>query len=391
VLKVDLNDFDVSPTRGFLPLEDPLLALSNEHEPWEDAIQNLSKRLMSGRVRNWLGRLPRLETDGLIDSQSLNRAMLILSYLGHAWVWGEQTPSDRIPENIARPWCEVAHKLGRPPVLSYSSHALNNWRRLDQSGRVELGNIVRLANFWGGLDEEWFVLIHIAIEAAAGPALLSAVELQESLHAQDPDAATQHLVNIAGVVRTLIAILERMRDNCDPYIYYHRVRQFIFGWENNPALPSGVYYEGVSDGSISGKKFRGETGAQSSIIPTLDAALGLKFVGNELFMEHLLRLRDYMPPKHRMLIRAMEQNEADLKCREFVIQNTPIYPSITDAFNSAIAAMHDFRALHLNLAGSYIARQDPHSVANPTAIGTGGTPFMIYLNDHVKQTLAQRV
>ena len=39
--------------------------------------------------------------------------------------------------------------------------------RLDASRPVELGNIVCLHNFFGGVDEEWFRLIHVAIEARA--------------------------------------------------------------------------------------------------------------------------------------------------------------------------------------------------------------------------------
>ena len=61
--------------------------------------------------------------------------------------------------------------LGREPILSYASYALWNWRRLDESGPIALGNIALLQHFLGGLDEAWFILIHVDIERRAGAAL----------------------------------------------------------------------------------------------------------------------------------------------------------------------------------------------------------------------------
>ena len=43
--------------------------------------------------------------------------------------------------------------------------------RLNDSQPIQLGNIVCLNNFLGGLDEEWFRLVHVEIEAKAAPAL----------------------------------------------------------------------------------------------------------------------------------------------------------------------------------------------------------------------------
>src|SRR5882757_4186151 len=186
---ISLEDYDVSLERGFLPNKDPLLALPAYYQPWDDGARDLPKLLLSGSVRPWLASIPKLETDRLLDQRSLDRAMLILSYFGSAWVWGEAEVNDRIPENIAIPWCQVAERLDRPPILSYASHALNNWRRIDETRGVELGNIVRLLNFLGGIDEEWFVVVHIAIEANAGPAIASAVGLRAAIMADNHAAA----------------------------------------------------------------------------------------------------------------------------------------------------------------------------------------------------------
>src|SRR5207247_7554335 len=99
------------------------------------------------------------------------RAMMLLSYFAHAYVWGATNPADQIPRGIAVPWHALAGCLGRPPVLSYASYALDNWRRIDPRGPIALGNIALLQNFLGGIDEEWFILVHVDIEKKAARAL----------------------------------------------------------------------------------------------------------------------------------------------------------------------------------------------------------------------------
>jgi len=76
-------------------------------------------------------------------------------------------------------------KCGRPPVLSYASYALNNWRRINPELPIELGNIALLQNFHGGQDEEWFVLVHVAIEATATPAIQAIVLAQQAIKKRD--------------------------------------------------------------------------------------------------------------------------------------------------------------------------------------------------------------
>ncbi|MGW0733056.1 hypothetical protein [Streptomyces sp. NPDC002851] len=83
--------------------------------------------------------------------------------------------------------------MGRPPVLSYASHVLVNWRRLDPARPVELGNVARLQSFLGGLDEDWFVVVHIAIEALAGPGLFAAARAQQTAAENDMERAATHL------------------------------------------------------------------------------------------------------------------------------------------------------------------------------------------------------
>ncbi len=63
-----------------------------------------------------------------------------------------------------------------------------------------------------------------------------------------------------------------------------------------------------------GMTYRGETGAQSAIVPALDGVLGIEHERDEL-REYLMEMREYMPPKHVAFIEAVE---AGPSVREFV-------------------------------------------------------------------------
>ena len=44
---------------------------------------------------------------------------------------------------------------------------------------------------------------------------------------------------MANVWEAIKNIFYRMPERCDPYIYFERVRPYIHGWKDNPALPEG--------------------------------------------------------------------------------------------------------------------------------------------------------
>jgi hypothetical protein len=154
--------------------------------------------------------LPLLDPEVLLavaaeNQPLLERAALVLSFLAHAYVWvrcaffqrksaledaigshpcllrrvrvqwgmlhskherfhytddvtqhlkGESPPSSVLPAVLAVPLHAVGAALHRPPLLTYASYNLHNWRRLDPTLPVALGNTCRLFNFYGGMDEE---------------------------------------------------------------------------------------------------------------------------------------------------------------------------------------------------------------------------------------------
>ncbi|MGW2251701.1 hypothetical protein ACWCXH_16085 [Kitasatospora sp. NPDC001660] len=374
---VDLRAFDVDPVLGFLPGAAPLTSLPAPFDAWDETAAALPKHLVSGRARTLLADLPRLDVADLPDGPQLERAMLLLSHFGHAWINDSGTPAAFCPAPIAVPWHAVAERLGRPPVLSYATQQLHNWARLDPDGPVELGNIRRLQDFLGGMDDDWFVLVHVAIEAAAGPGINAAVAAQDAASAGDAELLADRLHAVAAALQAMHAVLARMPERCDPYIYYHRVRRFLFGWKDNPALPDGLVYQGVAAFAGRPQRFSGETGAQSSVVPFLDAVLGIADEDDPL-RNHLHGMRDYMPPRHREFIASVGGR---LDLRGFLTAGRPAAPLA--AYNACIEAMAEFRALHLRFAAEYVQRQARREEADSADTGTGGTPFMRYLGRHL--------
>src|SRR5205823_6361639 len=126
----------------------------------------------------------------------------------------------------------------------------------------------------------------------------------------------------------------------DPYIYFHRVRPYLYGWKDQPALPGGLLYEGVERFRGHRQKFRGETGAQSSIIPALDAALGIEHELDPL-RAYLSEMRDYTPPSHSAFIDAVA---AGPSIRRFV--SARANRVLRGAYNACVRGVERFRTTH---------------------------------------------
>lgn len=370
---------------GFLEKSDPLRQLPRKFIEWEKIAKKLPELLVTDYVRQSIEYLPEFPISEIRNYRQQERAMMILSYIGHAYVWGEKTVPQKIPAVLAKPWSELAKQLYRHPILSYASYALNNWQKIDKSRPIELGNIALLQYFLGGIDEAWFILVHVDIEAKAMPAMKSCMPLIKAIQKNAPEIAYQLLETIQESLEKINIALERMPEHCDPYIYYHRVRPYIHGWKNHPAIPEGLIYEGVEYYGGKPQQFRGETGAQSGIIPVLDALFGIGHSEDELQV-YLREMREYMPLHHREFLQAVEsysENKQDKQnnlLRNFIKQqNSPKFRKI---YNDNLKLISRFRATHLHYAASYIHQQHQKNPTNPSAVGTGGTPFMAYLKKH---------
>lgn len=385
-----LADYDMSHERGFLCRHDAgAVTLPGA---WADAAQvalQLPQVLPSGEIRAFLNtHLPAPETlteVALLSNAELRMVAVHYSFMVQSYVWGEAEVDNRLPACLAVPMVAIADALGQQPLLTYSTYVLDNWTLIDPAKPIALDNIRMIQNFLGGQDEAWFVLVHVAIEAQAGAALSRFEDVCEAVDHEDAEGAQFQLERMAETWERINALFDRMPEKCDPYIYFERVRPYIHGWKDNPALPDGVIYEGVERYGTAAQSFRGQTGSQSSIVPSMDALMGVGHAADPL-REYLDQLHDYRPVGHRGFVDTVRRAST---LRAFA--QAVGAPGLSAAYNANIQAVADFRTRHLEYAASYINKQGKRSAGNDTDVGTGGTPFMRYLKKHRDETAANLI
>ncbi len=387
---MELKDYGMSRERGYLShYEIDEIALPSQFAEVLQAAGNLSGLMSTGRIRHWLDQLA---DPGLEDwareaaEEEVRTAMVHYSFLVQAYAWGEPRPPAHLPANLARPIVAIADRLGQAPLLPYSAYVLDNWARIDKSGPIALENIYMVQNFLGGDDENWFVMIHVAIEVEAGALLDNAAKLVTVAAQGDVAEAERLLTEMDVAWERIYAHFARMPERCDPYIYFQRVRPYIHGWANNPALSGGgLIYEGIERFGGKPQAFRGQTGSQSSIVPAMDALFQVGHSDDPL-KSFLDELHQYRPVPHRRFI---EDLAARSTLRDFVTASGS--QSLKDAFNACLEQSARFRTRHLEYAASYINKQAGSIPGNDPDVGTGGTPFMKYLKKHRDENRAQLV
>jgi len=387
---MDIKDYGLSRERGYLShYEIDEIALPSRFDPVVDAAGRLSDLITSGRVRHWLSALPDPQLKDWVGSApdgEVRTAMVHYSFLVQSYVWGEAQPPSMLPTNLARAIVALADRLGQAPLLPYSGYVLDNWYRIDKSGPITLDNIGMYQNFLGGEDENWFVLVHVAIEAEAGVLLDNAARLVAASANGDEVEAERLLVEMDEAWERIYGHFARMPERCDPYIYFHRVRPYIHGWANNPAFPAGgLVYEGVERFGGKPQAFRGQTGSQSSIVPAMDALFHVSHSDDPL-KAFLDELHHYRPVQHRRFIEDLAKQST---LREFVTQSGSA--GLKEAFNACVEQAARFRTRHLEYAANYINKQAGSISGNDPDVGTGGTPFMKYLKKHRDENRAQAV
>lgn len=382
-----LSDYGMSRERGYLAaFELDEVGLPAQFNPIVEAAERLSGLISSTRLRHYLQKLPDPQIEGWAakaPEEQVRAAMVRYSFLVQAYVWGEPEAPAHLPANLARPMVAIADRLGQAPLLPYSGYVLDNWARIDKFAPLSLDNVRMVQNFAGGEDENWFVLIHIAIELEAGVLLDCAAKLITASAAGDETTCETLLGEMNGSWDKMYAIFWRMPEHCDPYVYFNRVRPWIHGWANNPALDGGLVYEGLYDGKP--QALRGQTGSQSSIVPAMDALFGVAHSDDPL-KSFLDELHHYRPVQHRRFI---EDLAARSNLRAFVVGSGS--QNLKDAFNANLEQVARFRTRHLEYAASYINKQASALPGNDPDVGTGGTPFMKYLKKHRDENAAQVV
>lgn len=132
-------------------------------------------------------------------------------------------------------------------------------------------------------------------------------------------------------------------------------------------FPNGVVYEGCFDGKS--VDFRGESGANDSIIPLLDNLCQVPMPKNPL-TDILREFRSYRPESQRSILTWTESKATELNTREWFMSNGP---AITILYLRVLNHIRSFRMRHWMFAREYIIKRSKYPVA------TGGSPIVTWL------------
>ena len=362
----DLRDYGVSVDHGFLPETLPLTRLPDPYyNKWEAIVANLQALVLSRRLRGIIEKLPVLSTVGLEHESEWRRAYSLLCFMLHAYIWGGDSPAERIPEPLAVPLLEVSRRLELPPVATYAALCLWNFKPLFLDEDIDnLENLATLNTFTGSMDESWFYLVSVAIEARGAPIIPLMLTAMDAARQGDSTTVTKCLCVFAERLADLITLLQRMHESCDPTVFYHRIRPFLAGSKNmaEAGLPHGVLYEDGS-GVEKFRQYSGGSNAQSSLIQFFDVVLGIEHRAtgekrrdgtaspHEPSQRHnfIQEMRQYMPGPHA---RFLDDVSRVANIRAFVEERRDQQLSL--AYDACLAMLSAFRDKHIAIVARYI-------------------------------------
>lgn len=360
------QEFRISPTRGFLPETDPLRSLGQAFSAWEETAQNLPHLVVNQSIQKQLASLPNFQLAQIKTADQRERALQILSFIGHAWLLESGQLS--VPPLLAQPWSQISQQLQRPPVIAHPSYVLNNWYLSVPEQGITYSNLNVLQEFVGGKDEAAFILLTVMMEIQGAKAIRAIVEGIEAAHQEDFSRLLSCLEMIQASVLEMTKTFDLMRQECQPDAFYAHIRPYLSSF-------NGLVMQGV--GEEKAKDYHGGSAAQSSILQSLDAALGLSAPPTRA-RAFLVKMRDYMPRDHAGFVAALEQ-------AQIIAKISKLDSSLAKARQACIEAIVAFRNEHLKIMAEYIIAP----AKGNDIIGTGGTHpsrFLKSVRDASKQS-----
>lgn len=379
-----LDTHDITESRGFLPGSDPLAAFNTPShdeavasylDELDDIGQQLPNLLESRSFRPVAEELtpPPRELFDTLSQREIERLCLLSSFFASGYIHEIGSPSvQRLPAGVAVPLYRTSMYLGRKPIAAYDTICLRNFTMRDPDVGFEVDNIKPVQRFTNLSDETWFVAIHVSIEAAAGQALTACARAQRAIVAHDRDTVHDALETIAESLETQTASMRRMTEGNEPEAFVNGFRPYYQGFD-------GVSFEGVPELDGEPQTLRGGSGAQSSALPSIDAALGIEHEATEL-IDKLDDMRSYMPKVHREAIMAFGEGP---DIADFVEAQDDV--ELVEAYNRCVDGIGAFREVHFQQVAQYIRK------LSDDVKGTGGTDYMTFLPKMKRETEHQRL
>lgn len=302
------------------------------------------------------------------------------------------TGVQRVPPSLSIPFLKVCAQFGLPPVATYAGVCLWNFKPIFRDEPIDsLDNLSTLVTFTGALDESWFYLVSVAIEARGAPIIPLMLDAIAAARIGDRRTVTECLHTFAERLDELGAILQKMYENCDPHVFYHRIRPFLAGGKNmaDAGLPNGVLFDDGT-GQQTYRQLGGGSNAQSSLIQFFDIILGIEHrptgekpknhnSSSESELEgqappsrhnFIHDMRSYMPGPHRLFLEHVS-NVANI--REFV-QSHRSDRELSIAYDACLAMLRSLRDKHIQLVSRYIIVKSRESRSHSRSLSPRSAP-----------------
>ena len=379
---MDLEKYNISASRGFLPLTDPIASLPSSFQAWEVVAAHLPDLLRAKTVREEVERLPTFPTDDLSSEAEWWRAFCLLTFVSHSYVWceGDVGVARSLPEVLAVPWCKVAHHLDMPPVITHTCGVLRNWRRIDQNGEISRDNLKSLFSFTGSVDEEWFYLDTVLAEFAATRYISQVPAILKNCTVQNYSGLVENLHEVEQAIKAVQDAIYHMRDKCKPAVFYKQILSFQVGWFNSDVLPEGLLYKGVSDTPL---QYCGGNAGQSSILATLDTLLGVEH--SECVNEVHATQMKHMVQEHLHFLKDLK---ATVTLRDCVRSSND--DQLLTAYNKCVQALMELRCEHIKLVSLYVVVQKGKEGGQASS-QNGGIGFMRFLKTSRDDTIKAKL
>lgn len=389
------HQFIVSEKYGFLPRDLPLWELPKQFSALDSLLNRAvinqpdgSKGLLAhGKFGDAvLKELPLYNVDNITDSRLVSALVRDYSFLASMYLLEPCDVSmrknkvygfarDVLPASIAVPFTKLAEKAGAYPFLEYSNgYVGTNWKLVDTTKPMDPENIRLLRQFEGGRDEFWFMVIHLSMAQHSGALVAVTRKLLKAAEIKDRKAFLHHMTELLHVNKKINYEMDRMWEQNRP-AEYNNYRTFIMGSKKQPMFPNGILYEGVSKER---KFYRGETGANDSMIPTLDNLLEVTGEMPQNSLTDILKdFRQYRPNDHNNWLSWVETKARSVGIKKFAMED----PTSSVLMLANLDRIAEFRERHWRFTKEYIIKHSKHPVA------TGGSPITTWLPNQLTAVL----
>jgi indoleamine 2,3-dioxygenase len=173
--------FTVTHSNGFLPTKDPLVNLPSKYDELSEILDNMSLikpdgskgLLATGQFGKSVESLPLYDLSKITDQRLLMALFRDYTFATSAYllepcdIMNKSRGSygrgrEILPKQLAKPLQTISDKINAKPFMEYAqSYALYNYKKIDESGKLEYDNLELVRKFSGMKSEHGFILVHV--------------------------------------------------------------------------------------------------------------------------------------------------------------------------------------------------------------------------------------